>query len=72
MRQDRVNMYLSIGILLAGVSIGLNHFIRLPDFLYGLGLGLGIALELTGTFALSNNIKKIREFKRRILRALVK
>lgn len=72
MKKDGFNWYLRAGILLTGITLGVNRFVELPHFLYGLGLGLGIALELAGAFAASSNMKKIREFKRRILHALVK
>ena len=64
---DIKNWYLSTGILLIGVLIGIDHFTELPDFLYGLGLGLGIALELIGAYAVRHNMKKIKEFKKRAL-----
>ena len=67
MKQNGLNWYLRIGILLAGVSIGLNHFIKLPEFIFGLGLGLGIALELIGAYATKHDMSKVRAFKQKML-----
>jgi len=72
MRQRKMNWYLRVGILLVGVLIGLNHFIELPEALYGLGLGLGIALELIGAYAIKHDMHKAKEFKKRLLHIFAK
>ena len=72
MNKDGLNQYLRAGILLVGVTLGINHLIGLPHFLYGLGLGLGLALELFGAFAAKHKMKRIRDFKNRLLSFIVK
>jgi len=66
------NRYLYIGVLLAGIVFGVNYFIKLPDFIFGLGLGLGIALELIGAYATRHDMTKVREFKKRALHIFAK
>lgn len=71
-KQGGLNGYLRIGVLLIGICIGINHFIELQDFLFGLGLGLGIALELIGAYAMKHDMSKVRGFKKRALYIFVK
>lgn len=61
-----------VGVLVVGVLWGINHFIKLPDFIFGLGLGLGIALELLGVFAIRHDMTKVRRCKKRALHLLAK
>lgn len=46
MKNVKKNWYLSIGLLVIGLVLGVSHFIQLPDIIHGLGIGLGIGLEL--------------------------
>jgi hypothetical protein len=60
----RFNWFLRIGLLLVGVLFGVNHFIELPDFVFGLGLGTGIVLEMIGIYAINHDISKLRGCKK--------
>lgn len=71
MKQKR-NRYLSTGIFIIAVSLGINHFVHVPDMIYGFGIGLGLCLESIGFFAARHDMSGIRNFKKRLLHAFTK
>lgn len=70
MKNNNVNLFLSLGLLTIGIVIGFNHFIELPHFIYGFGLGVGLTLELIGMYFSKHDITKVRVLKRNLFKRL--
>lgn len=70
--KNNMNWYLRLGLLITGIIMGVNHFIQLPHILYGFGLGLGIALEFIGIYAIKHDLSKIKNFKKNLIRGIVR
>lgn len=72
MKIKQMNLYLSLGLLINAIILSANHFIVLPDFIYGLGLGIGISLELIGIYSINHDINKIKNFKKNLIKKFLK
>jgi hypothetical protein len=62
-----INRYVSVGVFLAVVPIGVAQFVAIPEFVQGLCTGAGIALMLFGMFAANHGVERLRLWKRKLI-----
>jgi len=65
--KKKANWYLSLGLLLAVVPLGLRRFVPIPDVVQGFCTGLGMALLLLGVCCTSRRMERLRIWKQRLL-----
>ncbi|MBE6053468.1 MAG: hypothetical protein E7212_06060 [Clostridium sartagoforme] len=63
----KLNNYISTGLLIYGLYLFSNQFIKLPEFLNGFSIGLAILLMLWGNYIENHDITKIKKFKKDLL-----
>lgn len=59
----KINKYLQIGLLLVIVSMILQRFTDVPEFVHGILLGTGIVLEFIGGYSINHDISKLKNYK---------
>lgn len=64
----KIDWRLSAGLFIYSITLTLDQFIDLPCFISGLGLGLSIGLMVLSLISTNNNLLKLRDFKKRILK----
>lgn len=72
MKNNQKNWCLSLGLIIIGIVFGVNHFIKLPDIIEGLGIGISLGLELIGLYSTNHDITKIKIFKKNLIGKFVK
>lgn len=72
MKNNRLNKYIIWGLLINSIILSVKQFINIPESISGFGMGLGIALEIFGIYFIKHDITKIKNFKRNLIKKLVK
>ncbi len=62
------NKFLSMGLLIFGITLFLKNVIGIPEFFVGFGIGLGLFFELLGAYALRHDVSHLRMFKVKFIR----
>lgn len=72
MNKCNTNKYLVIANLAAFVYFFIGHFVAIPDFIEGFCIGLAITFYLIGLYANKNDITKLQQFKKRLLKPQIR
>jgi hypothetical protein len=66
-------IFIAIGSFELATVYSLNHFINLPDFIFGLGCGIGIGLELFGSVLclIKHDDSVMPNWKRKLYKKLI-
>ena len=72
--KNRMNIYLGAGLFIFALYLFLKHsgLVPISEFFGGFLTGLSLALMLIGSFMSALGIGKIREFKTKLLRKVLK
>lgn len=66
MKDSKVNKYIVLGLLINSIK----YLIDLPYALACFSTGMGIALLIFGLYAMNNDISKLENWKRNLLKSL--
>lgn len=72
MKNNKMNKYVILGMLINSIAISAKQLANIPDGIYGFGMGLGIGLEIFGLYSMKHDTTKIKNFKRNLIKKLVK
>lgn len=67
MKDNKVNKYMVLGLLI----ISIKYLIDIPYALACFSTGMGIALLIFGLYAMNHDMTKLKKLKRNILKKLV-
>ncbi len=72
MKNNRLNKYIIVGMLINSIVISAKQLANIPDSISGFGMGIGIGLEIFGVYSMNHDITKIKNFKRNLVKKFVK
>jgi hypothetical protein len=59
------------GLLINSISIGIKHFIEIPDAIACFGTGIGLSLLVFGIYAMNHDVTKFKSWKRNLLKGFM-
>lgn len=71
MKNNKMNKYMMVGILINSITILAKQLTEIPGNLACFGTGLGLTLLIFGIFVANRDMTKARNFKKNLMRKIL-